>query len=212
MLEIHSRVVEVSVFADRARVTRRGTLTAETGVQQIVFGELPLSLVPDSVRAAGRGVAASLLGVDTRRTYFAETPSANARELESQIEALQDQDKALADQASAADTQIAFAKSLAEQAAEQLARGIALGRASVEQVGALIQVTQSQLAEAQARARTIAQQRRELAKQLTKLTNDLNGIRSARPRERMSATLEVAVEQTGELMLDLTYVVNAASW
>src|SRR5713101_2508376 len=96
MVAIQSQLVEVSVFLDRARVTRRGALTLPVGVQQVEFAELPMTLVPDS----GRGTAnATLLGVNTRRTYFSETPSGNARDLEQQLEQSQDQDKALADQA-----------------------------------------------------------------------------------------------------------------
>src|SRR5205085_4935710 len=126
MLALQSKTIEVSVFPDRARVTRRGTLAVPAGVQTIELADLPLSLVPDSVRAAGGGSADSvLLGVNTRRAYYSETPSDNLRNLEQQLERLQDQDKALADQAVAIDVQLTFVKNLAAQAAEQLARGIA---------------------------------------------------------------------------------------
>ncbi len=213
MVAIQSQVIEVSVFQDRARVTRRGTLTPEVGAQQIEFADLPLMLVPDSVRASGRGTAnAVLLGVNTRRTYFSETPSGNARALEQQLEQLQDQDTALADQAASVDVQLNFVRTLAAQAAEQLARGIALGRAQMEQGTALLQFTQEQLTQAQSRAREIAQQRRELARQIAKVTNDLNSIRSSRPRERYATTVEVEVKQAGDLTLDLTYIVNGAAW
>ncbi|TMC50300.1 MAG: DUF4140 domain-containing protein, partial [Chloroflexi bacterium] len=130
MVALQSQTIEVSVFPDRARVTRRGTLALAAGVQTIELTDLPLSLVPDSVRAAGRGSADSaLLDVNTRRAYYSETPSDSARNLEQQLERLQDQDKALADQAAAIEVQLTFVKNLSAQAAEQLARGIALGRA-----------------------------------------------------------------------------------
>ncbi|HEY4723921.1 MAG TPA: DUF4140 domain-containing protein, partial [Anaerolineae bacterium] len=71
MTAIDSAVLEVVVFPDRARVTRRGALTLEAGTHQIEFTNLPLTLQPESIRATGRGTtAASLLGVDTRRVYF----------------------------------------------------------------------------------------------------------------------------------------------
>lgn len=213
MTDITSRPMDVTVFPDRARVTRRGTLTLDAGVHQIAFSELPLALQPESVRASGRGTAiAALLGVDTQRMYFVETPAANVKELEQQIEALTDQDKALADQAAAADTQMAFAKSLAANAAEQFARGMSLGRTQVAQGGELIAFVQQQLTEAQSAARAIAQQRREIARQLAKLNNDLNNYRSTRPRERYTATVEVEVTQAGELSLDVTYMLDNAGW
>ena len=62
------------------------------------------------------------------------------------------------------------------------------------------------------RARDVAQQRRELARQITKVTNDLNAMRSSRPRERYLTSVEVEARTAGELTLDVTYVVNSAAW
>ena len=213
MTPIDSIIVEVTVFPDRARVTRRGTLTLAPGTHQIDFADLPLTLLPDSIRAAGRGrAAASLLGVDTRRVYFAETPAAAIQELEKQIEELGDQDKALADQSAAAEMQAAFIKSLADKSAQQLARGLARGQAEMSQGDALLAFTQQQLAQAQATIRDIAQKRRELTRQLAKLNNDLKTRQSSRPRERYTATVEIEVTQAGDLTLDLTYMLNEAGW
>ena len=76
MVALQSQTIEVSVFPDRARVTRRGTLALAAGVQTIELTDLPLSLVPDSVRAAGRGSADSaLLDVNTRRATRAASGS-----------------------------------------------------------------------------------------------------------------------------------------
>ncbi len=212
MSDITSFPTDVTVFPDRARVTRRGTLTLEAGIHQIAFNELPLALLPDSVRVQGRGTAAALLGVDTRRAYFTETPAANVQELERQIEALSDQDKALADQAAAADTLSAFARSLAESAAEQFARGLSLGRAQIAQGGDLVAFVQQQLTSAQTAARDIAQQRRALERQLEKLSREMDSLSSSRPRERYAAIVEVEVKEAGELTLDLTYLLGSASW
>lgn len=212
MTDISSRPTDVTVFPDRARVTRRGTLALEAGIHQIAFNELPIALLPDSVRVSGHGTAAALLGVDTRRTYFTESPAANVHGLERQIEALSDQDKALADRAAAAETLSKFARSLAESLAEQFARGLSLGRAQIAQGGDLVAFVQQQLTAAQTASRDIAQQRRSLALQLEKLTGELSSLRSSRPRERYAAIVEVEVKEAGELTLDLTYVLSSASW
>ena len=212
MTTIVSQVVAVTVFPDRARVTRRGSLSFEPGVHRVEFGELPLAMQTESVRASGRGTPAALLGVDTRRTYFTDTPAAAVQVLEKQIEALTDQDKSLADQSAAADVQAQFVKKLADHAAEQLARGLALGRSDISQSGSLIAFTRQQLAEAQQTLREIGLQRRELARQLAKLNAELNTYRSTRPRERYQAVVEVDVQQAGELSIDLTYMVSGAGW
>jgi len=145
------------------------------------------------VRASGHGTPATLPGVDTRRTYFTDAPVAAVRELEKQFEAFTDQDKALADQSASAEVQSEFVTKLADQAAEQLARGLALGRSDSSQGSSLIAFTRRQLAEAQQSLREIGVQRRELARQLAKLNADLNTNRSTRLRERYLAVVEVDV-------------------
>lgn len=206
-------ISEVVVFSDRARVTRRGSLTLTAGAHSIEFANLPLAMQPDSVRAAGFGAArAALLGVDVRRVFFNKSPATEIQELERQIEALTLQDKALLDQAAALNAQLGFVKSLADKSAEQLARGLAFGRAELGQGDDLLKFIQQQMDCTQAALREIEPQRAALARQLAKLNNDLNTRRSARPNERYSAFVEVEVTQAGELALELTYMVNNARW
>ncbi|MBP7688239.1 MAG: mucoidy inhibitor MuiA family protein [Thermoflexales bacterium] len=213
MTSLDTVIAEVVVFADRARVIRRGSLALETGVHSIEVANLPLVLQPDSVRAAGGGTArAALLGVEVRHMFFSETPVAEVQALELQIEALTTQDKALADQAEAATVRAGFARGLSDKATEQLARGLAFGRAEIDRGAVLIDFVQQQLSQAQSTLRDLAIQRQTLQRQLTKLNNDLQSKRSAQPRERYSAFIEVEVTQPGELNIQLTYMVALARW
>lgn len=213
MTPFPSHIVEVVVFPDRARVTRRGVLALEAGLHRLEFTDLPLAVQPDSLRAAGRGSAAAvLLGVDAHRVFYRETPTTAIRELERQIDEAQQQDRALLDQQAAAEVRLSFAKNLADKATEQLARGLAFGRADITQSGTLIDFVQQQIDQAQATLRELQPQRRDLAQQIEKLTNELNQRRAERPRERLTAVVEIEVKQAGELTLDLTYVIGNADW
>ncbi len=213
MTLLPSHIAEVVVFPDRARVTRRGTIALEVGLQSIEFADLPPGIQADSLRAAGRGNAtAVLLGVEARRAFYSETPTETIRELERQIEMLQRQDRTLLDQQTAAEVRLGFARSLADKAAEQLARGLAFGRADIAQSSTLIDFVQQQIDRAQATLREVQQQRQELSKQIEKLNNELNQRRAERPRERLTAAIEIEVKQAGDLTLDLTYVIGNAGW
>ena len=218
MIELQTRIAEVTVYPDRARVIRRGSATLEPGIHKVEIAELPLALDPSSVRAggqftasAGRG-AARLLGVDVRKAFYQETSVAQVKELEDQIQTLEDQDKALADQAEALVVQGALARSVAEQAGEQIARGVARAKTDVAQGGALMSFVAQELARAQEGIRQLTIQRRELAKQLDMLRNQLNSLRGSRGRERYTATIEVEATAAGELAVELIYVVSNAGW
>ena len=51
MTELDTTITEVTVYPDRARVMRRGTVELKRGQHRLQVGELPLSLLPESVRA-----------------------------------------------------------------------------------------------------------------------------------------------------------------
>ena len=132
MSELQTTVTAVAVYPDRARVTRSGTVTLEVGVHRLEVVELPLSLDAASVRASARGTArARLLGVDVRRQFYAQVPTQRVRELEGQVEALQDEMGGLDAQVELLKREQAALGELAGQT-EIYARGLAFGKTTAE--------------------------------------------------------------------------------
>jgi uncharacterized protein (TIGR02231 family) len=213
MTEVDTTITEITVYPDRARVTRRGTVELKQGEHRLQMGELPLSLLPESVRAGGKGTAqARILAVDVAKAFYLEPPTATVAELEREIEKLGDQDKTLADQAAAHQAQLEFLKGLGAAAGENLSRGIAFGKSKVADGQEMLAFMAEGMAAASQGLRETAAQRRELERELTKLRNELEQQRSARPRQRYAVTVDVEVLDQGEFELEVTYVVRNASW
>ena len=55
MTQLEAPIFAVTVFPDRARITRRGTVTLTEGEHRVRSGPLPMGLLHDSVRVAGIG-------------------------------------------------------------------------------------------------------------------------------------------------------------
>jgi len=218
MSELPTHIVEVTAYPDRARVTRRGTIALEAGTHRLEIAELPTSIDTASVRASGSftpgagGGRARLLGVDVRKVFYRDTPATRAKELEDQIQAIEDADKILADQAEALAAQELLARSVAEKAGEHLARGVAFARADIAQGSTLMNFVAQEFARAQEGIRAVTIQRRELAKQLEKLRAELKSLQGSRGRERYTATVEVEATTAGEMAIDLIYVTANAGW
>ena len=209
---LETTIARITVYPDRARVTRTGQIQVEPGQHDLEIPDLPLTLSPESVRASGRGTArARLGGVDLRRVFYTETPTARAAELEHRIQEIEDQEKALTDEKDVLTTSLGFLRSLAEQS-ESFGRGLAYGKFSVEESVGLLSVLAERTTAAQERLRAIAVEQRELTRQKKKLQQELEQIRSARPRERYAAAVEIDALTPGNLEIELTYVVNNASW
>jgi len=88
-------VREVTVFSDRARVTRRGTIPPGSGNRSISLPFLPVSVDPTSVRLEARG--ARVVRVEVRRATEDTFPRTEALELLRKLESLRDEQRAVED-------------------------------------------------------------------------------------------------------------------
>ncbi len=202
----------MTVFPDRARVTRRGRVTLEPGAHRLEISGLPMYLLPDSLRASGRGTArARLLGVGLEVRHYADTPAGAARELEAKIQATLDTDADLAAQADVLAKAQKALDGLAEQS-EVFARGLALRNRSTADQGAVYDFIAERGRALQAEILAAGRKRRELAKELDRLQRELAQLQAARARQRHTATVEVEVAAAGDLEIELTYAVQPARW
>jgi len=202
----------VTVFPDRARVTRQGRVALAVGLQKIEIDNLPLALVQDSVRASGKGTArAKLVGVSTRLENFFDTPAEAARELELKIQTAEDADMDLIARGGVLEKEQKYLEGLAAQS-EMFARGLALRNRTSEEQGGIFDFISSRSRNLQSELLKISRERRELAKELDRLRRDLRNIQSARPRQRYVVTVELEVSAAGDFDLELTYMVNGAGW
>ncbi|MCP4544296.1 MAG: mucoidy inhibitor MuiA family protein [Chloroflexi bacterium] len=212
MTELQTGITAVAVYADRARITRSGIMTLEPGNHRLEVSELPLKLDVASVRASARGTArARLFGVDVRRDFYVETPAERVRELEKQIESLEDERRGLDSQTELFQKEHATLGDLTGQT-EIYARGLAYGKIDVEAQMALLDGLRARTEELDAALLGFAICRRDLERRLKKLKNELGQLRGARGRERYTAVVEVEVTQAGDLTIELTYVVSGAGW
>jgi uncharacterized protein (TIGR02231 family) len=210
---VETRIEAVTVYPDRARVTRRGRTRAAAGHQGLVVEDLPADLLPESVRAAARAaVPARLLGTEVTRRFHGAPAEAEVAELQQRVEALQDRDESLVRQTEAQIVRRSFLQSLANAAGEQLARGIALGRSPVETGATINAFLAEQLAAVDTEALAVTRERRAVGGELAAAKSRLENRRRARPTEAQRVVVLLEAEAEGEVELEITYQLPGASW
>ena len=211
-IPVETTITTVVVYPDRARVTCRGQAELPAGLHQLIIGELPLALDPESAPARGAGTArVRLRGVDVQRRHYAQTPAANVIALEEQIERLQDQLQALVDRQSVKQASIDHLTGL-RQATTEYAWGLARGRNTAENQATLMRFFEEEDARLRVELRALDVEQRDLHEELAKLQAELDQLRSARPRQRYEARLEVEALSAGDFAVEVTYVVGRAGW
>ncbi|MEU7799099.1 DUF4139 domain-containing protein [Micromonospora arborensis] len=210
--EIDAPIVGVTVYPDRARVTRRGSPRLTAGEHRVRIAPLPLGLRRDSIRVGGRG-AATVLGVDVTTWRQARSADAQIVGLEQRHRELNDELAEVGDADGIEEQRGEFLTRLAERAGGTYARALASGAAAPTDVVAFTDSVAGQLAESRSRRRGLSRRRTELAAELAAVERDLNAARGKRTPDRLAAEVTVSVAADGaELELELTYLVDGAVW
>lgn len=97
--DVVSQISAVTVYADRARVTRAAEVQVPGGESVLRFVGLPSELEESSVQAGGLSEGGlTILGLEIRDAFLEETANPQVRELERQLRELNDQEADLARQ------------------------------------------------------------------------------------------------------------------
>jgi uncharacterized protein (TIGR02231 family) len=207
-----SRIIEVTVFADRAEVVREARVDLLAGASELAFERIPFEVETDSFRVSAKGVAATLGAVEIREQAEApvETPDLEfaqreVKRIENELVRIDLQDKVAEDLREFL-TSIKAATAKAE--GENLAAGKA-DPASIQAVFALLQKNLGDLSEASL-GRGAA--RDKLRKELDVARAKLAAVRPPGAIRTRSAVVEVHAKQAGVLTLRLAYLVRGAAW
>jgi len=210
--QVSYTVGSVTVYANQARVTVYGELPLKSGRQTLLFDDLPVSLIQDSVRFSGRGEASvRVFGVDLRRTHHEQTTAPKVRELEKKIEEIEDRLLELSDDKDVLEAEAEYILGMLE-ATEQYARGLAIGRTKATDQEQLARSLREQNRNNKKAAREISVEERAERDTLDKLERDLADLRSARRKDRYQVQVEVNVLAEGRYRAELNYIVRDASW
>lgn len=223
----------VTVYPDRARVTRRGTVVLPAGQHRVRIAPLPLGLHRDSVRVGGQGPA-TVLGVDVLTDHQPRTTDETAAAVEEQRRQVSAEITELADHGAVETQRAEFLTLLAQRAGGTYARALASGDATGEDVAAFADSIARQLAESRERQREFKRRADEARDRLAALDRQLQALTNSRRPDRLAVEVTVAVAagdggvgdvvagdvvaqdgdaaDSAEVTLELSYVVDGAGW
>ncbi|MCA9918421.1 MAG: mucoidy inhibitor MuiA family protein [Anaerolineales bacterium] len=205
-------VKDVTVYPDRARVSGVGDCELVAGRHRLLVPGLPLTLDSNSVRVRGSGSAkVRLLGVEVTRQFFEEAPQEAVRELESQIEEVQESIRALEDQKAGWQAHGVYLDGI-RQATAEFAKGLSRGKTTVAEQQQVITFLQEQDGAMRTAVRQLDSEQKSLMRRLQKLQQELKQIRSTKPPQQYQAQIEVEVLNDGRFQPEISYVVNQAGW
>ena len=208
---VASTITAVTVYADRAVVTRTATAELAGGTAELVFANLPESLNEQSLQVSGRGTAqATILDVSAKQTYVDFTPNERVKALQDQLKGLVKQTRGLEDRQAALDAQTSILARMEAALFTPPAKDVP--RADLNQFTASLTYLSEQRVKIIAERTAIEEQREEVSGKIDTVRAQLNELRGAGGRGYKTVTVRVAAAQAGNLEVALSYAVPNASW
>jgi len=208
---VDSAISAVTVYGDRAVVTRSAALDLGAGTSELVFARLPATLDERSLQVRGSGPAKALiLDVSARQTFVDFTPDARVKELEDQLKAFGREGRTFDDRTGLLDAQT---QSLAHMEAALFAAPTKdVPRPDLKDLGAALAYLTEQKAKIAAERATLDDERDTLHRKIAAAEAQLNELRGAGGRAFKTVTVRVSAAEAGRFEVALAYTVPGASW
>ena len=208
---VDSTITAVTVYTDRAVVTRTASVELVGGVTELVFANLPQALNEQSLQVSGKGTAgATILDVASKQTYIDFTPNARVKELEDALRGLQKQLRGLDDRNGVLQAQGVMLDRMEAALFAPPAKDVP--RPDLTQFTNSLTYLSEQKTRIVAERATLDEQREDLQNKVTTTQNQLNELRGAGGRGYKTVTVRVSAAQAGNLAVALSYTVPGASW
>lgn len=211
MTDFEAPIEDVTVYADRALVTRRGSIHLEAGEHELRINNLP-QFIRDSLRAAGQGPQGTrILNVDIATAFYSRPPEAELLTLQTELDLLQQKKQLLTSRQSALNDRRQWLRSLGEQS-KDFAKGLAQGQMKPQDCADFFRFAAEQALQDAEAAQDLEVQLKQLQQEIEAKERELASKQGRTIPDRLAAVITVELTQAGDVDLELSYLVRGASW
>ncbi len=208
----NSEIKSVTVYSDRAKVTREAEVDIPAGAHTIAFHDLPEVLLPDSLRVEGSAKATVKFGAVSQKIIRStDLVAPREKELNDQLESLEDQRTMLQTVKDALDKKKDFIESLGQQAHLRTDENIAQIDLKPDQWSAAAQTIYSNVSDILTAQAQQDIKIRTIDKQIDKVRDDIAGLRTGQKRT-YDVYVPLDADAATKLTVDLSYQVQGATW
>jgi uncharacterized protein (TIGR02231 family) len=212
LTEIKTRVQQVTVFRDGARVSRNGTVKLDAGPQKVLVRGITSYAQEDSFRVKGKGPAA-LSTIDVRRTEVVFDPKEDVKPLYDDLKRLERSLLKTNDEIETHNQRLTNIRGMVGDFAGTFGMLFAANEAKIDQLMEMDSKSDKMVESVKKKLRDLQEQRKEIQDQINVLRNNIGQIESRRRTDSfydIEVSLEVGDKAVVEL--DVTYQVGGAHW
>ena len=210
---IDAAIAKVTVYTDRALVTRQNIISLGGDESELILSNLPVTLFEDSIRVTGKGTSkVDILGVKVESVFTPEVAVERIAELDRQIQTLQNQQASLENQLSSQKLQLNFVEQLSEKSKTQYAINLSKQQTNLEQTQALLDFIGDKYLHYGDRITELKQQQQDINNQISALKQQKQNLSVPQNKEYFNLIIFIEASESGEFELEVSYLVDRASW
>jgi len=219
-IQTTSKVAAVTVYADRAAVTRSGTAHVPAGAHVVMVTNMPAGFDENSLRVQGKALSPVKIGsIEVKRVFLAELAAAAEQEKAKALQAKRDERAMIDAELKALQTRASFIEKLASDGSKPQSQSGGMTVITTEKQAELSPdkwsqawgMLQTGMTETQKNivAKEIA--RRTLDEEITKLDREYQQIRTSK-RERRDVAIHIEAKDDTDFDFTMMYQAYGPSW
>lgn len=207
---LDSTIRKVTVYSDRALVTREASADIGTEDKVFAFKKLPGWVDDGSVRietSAGR-----IVDVRVKRDYLARATDKAYQKAEDKSRDLADEMAALNDEINILAAQTKQIEDIKAFSMDKITKDMTLGAVSVDTYGQVVKFVSNSLRETARERRAVLRKRTRLTPKIKASQRQLNEVRSLTQLEETTVLVTLRAAKNTRATVKLTYMLPGATW
>ncbi len=205
-----TKIAAVTVYADRAQVTRTGAVELTATPKRVIISGLPGWIDEDSVRATLTPGSGRILDVVVERDFLAEASEEAVRTAEAAVNEINDELLAIGDEEAVLRAEIAQIEAVRAFSLDKLPRDMATRPMKIQDFSETVDFIAATLRKDRKALRDLALRRRTLQPELSARTRARDELLARTQLEKRNVTIEF--EGKGRATLGLSYLTPGATW
>ena len=208
-----SRITQVTVYPDSALLTREAAIKLNPGEYKVIFSDIIPEIDENSLRvSAGGSTAVKIFGAQLKTAYLEKVPSEKIKELQDQIQKLEDDINRERDLERVLQEEKGFLDSLRFFSNTQIPKELVTKMPAPAELDSTLKFLDAKLRENIAAVMESELKIRDLSNKLDALRKELNQISGGVRKLKRSIIVDLEVLKPQAFDLKVSYLVRNVSW
>lgn len=209
---VDASITGVTVYVDRAAVTRSAEIFLNPGDYDLLLKDLPSSLQDQSLRVGGSGSAsAKITDIKIEMDYIDTLPKNRLKELQDQLAVLQAEERVHSDRLSLLNKEKELLNEIKNSVVNQ-SNNKDVPKPSMDDWTKLFVFYDSNIEKINDEIRTLEKKKNDVASKKNVIQQQINQLSGYSKLTRKKVWVSVSVAKAGNLNLDVSYVLTGAKW